>query len=111
MIFQDILNRNSKRGYWKATLVFCYAENTTATARLYNRRRVCRFRSFPPGNPPRKPALKNQNEIFPKPSPGGLAAVGGLPFRCTRSIHRKIQIGIFPLLCASDRLTVEGAAP
>ena len=26
MTFQDILNRNSKRGYWKAALAICYEE-------------------------------------------------------------------------------------
>ena len=42
------------------------------------------------GDPPRKPALKNQNEIFPKPSPGWVAgccpvAVGGSPARNRKS--------------------------
>ena len=32
------------------------------------------------GNPPRKPTLKNQNEIFPKPSPGGLLAAAPLRY-------------------------------
>lgn len=48
MTFQGILKKNSKRGYWKAVLAFCYEENTTAAARLYNLRRVRRFRPFPP---------------------------------------------------------------
>ena len=43
MTFQGILKKNSKHGYWKAALAFCYEENTT-TAQLYNLRRVRRFR-------------------------------------------------------------------
>ena len=30
MTFQDILNKNSKRGLLKTALVICYEENTTA---------------------------------------------------------------------------------
>ena len=51
------------------------------------------------GKTPRKSALKNQNEIFPKPSPGGLAAVGGLSLSCTPAPREKLWVCNFPWTC------------
>ena len=68
MTFQDILNRNSKRGYWKAALAICYEEQPPPRPPFSSVSTVILCRE---GKTPRKPVLENQNENFPEHSPGG----------------------------------------
>ena len=80
MTFQDILNRNSKRGYWKAALAICYEEQPPPRPPFSSVSTVILCRE---GKTPRKPVLENQNENFPEHSPGGVLSCYPLTNRGT----------------------------